>query len=453
VKPEGYRPSEELREEFNSTTLLVETRAELQRIIDAVGDAPVEPDEELTVSVEDLQNHESTRIAQDAARAAVERQLARMPTPKYTAEQLDAAEALAAYDADVKRRGPRPDYKERELVDWAKVWEQKAFENHEAATCPKCEHTFLLDKTDVDLCAIRALPTPPIPLKEIEAQLRRHDAWVNEPVEPKGARLAPEEISTGRMALALAADKPKLEADLAALAPMEDRSAELAAARRLDREWDIYAVESERHMTRVAAAADAKRELDQLPEPKVSPSELQAAYTAARIYEERLTDYAIAKERFDELSAEIAEKQQRADAFTAGAKGLVEARRTLKAFLAPSLSRVATHLIRQMTANAKRPLSEIIVDEDMNITADGQEVSTFNGAHATMINLALRLALGQVLVARVFPVFIGDEIDSDADAANSQAIADALGSVKEQLKQIILISHKRLEGVDHEVML
>jgi exonuclease SbcC len=95
----------------------------------------------------------------------------------------------------------------------------------------------------------------------------------------------------------------------------------------------------------------------------------------------------------------------------------------------------------------------IIVDEDMNITADGQDVSTFNGAHATMINLALRLALGQVLVARVLPLFIGDEIDSDADEANAQAIADALMTCKDQLKQIVLISHKRLEGVDHEVML
>jgi DNA repair exonuclease SbcCD ATPase subunit len=106
-----------------------------------------------------------------------------------------------------------------------------------------------------------------------------------------------------------------------------------------------------------------------------------------------------------------------------------------------------------MTENSLRPLETIVVDEDMNITADGQDVSTFNGAHATMINLALRLALGQVLVARVFPLFIGDEIDSDATPTNAQAIADGLMACKEQLKQIVLISHKRLEGVDHEVML
>jgi DNA repair exonuclease SbcCD ATPase subunit len=106
-----------------------------------------------------------------------------------------------------------------------------------------------------------------------------------------------------------------------------------------------------------------------------------------------------------------------------------------------------------MTVNSKRPLSYIDVDEDMNITADGQDVATFNGAHATMINLALRLALGQVLVSRVFPVFLGDEIDSDADEDNSQAIADALMSCTGQLQQIILISHKRLENVDNEVVL
>jgi exonuclease SbcC len=453
VKPEGYRPSQTIKDELDETIALAAQRVKLQRVIDAVGEAPVEPDEELALSVDELEQHERDRVAQEAHRAAAERQLASIPTTTVTQEQIDQAEALAAYDADIARRGPRPEYTERELVNWEATWHKKNLLKHDQATCPQCQHQFVLDTPDVDVAAIEALPTPPITLKEIDVQIRRHDLWLNDPVEPEGERMSAQEIAIARNALLNEQRRVALQQELAALSPMEDKSEVLAWARRLDREWTIYEHASVQHMTRVAAAHEAQAELDKLATPKHAPEDLNHAYTEARIYEEKLTDYAIAKERFDELTALIAEKQERAEGFTAGAKGLVEARRTLKAFLAPSLSRVASKLIRDMTANSQRPLLDIVVDEDMNITADGQDVGTFNGAHATMINLALRLALGQVLVARVFPVFIGDEIDSDADAGNSQAIADALMSCREQLKQIVLISHKRLENMDHEVML
>jgi DNA repair exonuclease SbcCD ATPase subunit len=451
VRPKNYRQSKYIKAELDETIEVLATRAKLQRIIDAVGTAPTPP-AVAAPDIEELEEHEKLRATQEISRVAIERQLARIPEPQFTVEQLEAAEALAAYDAELHRRGPQPCYAIVYLEEQAELIQQKKQLDHDTVTCPKCDHEFCPGE-EIDVAAIRALSEPVLDEREIAADYRRHQLWENPPIEPKGARLTPEQISVGRMALAMAADKPQLEAELASHTLLDDRSAELAEARRLDREWAIYESDLRAFEMRESDAQAAQTELLKLSVPQNKPEDLHEEYTEARLYEDAVFRYERDKERFNTLSQEIAEKQERADAFAAGAKGLVEARRTLKAFLAPSLSRVSSKIITQMTENSLRPLDSIEIDEDMNITANGQDVSTFNGAHATMINLALRLALGQVLVARVFPLFIGDEIDSDATPANAQAIADGLTACKEQLKQIVLISHKRLEGVDHEVMM
>src|SRR3546814_18232296 len=74
-------------------------------------------------------------------------------------------------------------------------------------------------------------------------------------------------------------------------------------------------------------------------------------------------------------------------------------------------------------------LTSVEVDEDMNIMVDGQDIATLSGAGATVANLAIRIGLGRVLVCRIFPVFIGDEIDSDMDAERAEATAVALSSL------------------------
>lgn len=451
VKPTEYRKSELIHTELREATATFDRIAQLQRVIDAVGDRPVPPTEDAP-DVEDLEQHERDRFEIESRRKFLTDQISRIPVTTVTQQQLDEAEALAAYDAEVNRRGPQPCYAVQYLDEQIELILQKKQLDHDTVSCPKCSHEFCPGEA-VDVAAIRALPDPILDEREIAADRRRHELWAEPLVEPKGERMSAGQIAQARVAIHQSAEREKMLNELEGLSTMEDKSAELVHARELRTAWMIYTRDNTAWNQRNEQAQDAQKELAKLAKPKHSLEDLNAAYTAAVVYERELARYDQDKARFDELSAEIAEKQERADAFAAGAKGLVEARRTLKAFLAPSLSRVASKVIREMTANSQRPLEEIIIDDEMNITADGQDVSTFNGAHATMINLALRLALGQVLVARVFPVFIGDEIDSDADAGNAQAIADALNACREQLKQIVLISHKRLEGVDHEVML
>jgi hypothetical protein len=107
----------------------------------------------------------------------------------------------------------------------------------------------------------------------------------------------------------------------------------------------------------VIAAEAAQTELDRLSVPERSPEDLNAEYTAAAGLRE-LSSKSYGRPRPSSTSSppRSPRSRLRADAFMAGAKGLVEARRTLKAFLAPSLSRVASKLISEMTVNARAPL-------------------------------------------------------------------------------------------------
>lgn len=449
VKPEGYRPSEQIAEELSKARELERTRAQLQKIIDAVPPEPVKPSRD-PVDIGPIEANEANRMRNDATRTALERNIASIPDPSWTREQLDEAVALDAYDAQIAALGPKPWIDEpslllKEMLDtWDEIDSLTRLERIQLH-CPRCDHAFYPDQTIPE--------KPPFSRSEITTELAARTRWAEIPAQPKGVRIHLTERAQAERALERAEEKRLALEEIDRIRKLPDMSKELAFARECNQEWAIYSSKLDHFTACAAEAGDAQFELDQLEQPSNSVAELDAAFVSAKVYETQLDNYSEQKQRFDELSQEIGEKQERSEAFLAGAKGLVEARRTLKAFLAPSLSRVSSKIIREMTENSQRPLFDIVIDEDMNITADGQDVSTFNGAHATMINLALRLALGQVLVARVFPVFIGDEIDSDADEANAQSIADALMACKEQLKQIVLISHKRLEGVDHEVVL
>lgn len=454
TKPEGYRASEKIELDLQKTKEMIDKRARLQSVIDKVGEPPelLAPP---TVSVEELEEHEQQRIEAEAEIRSLENERDRLPTSDITAEQIEQAEGLAEYDAEVKRLGPKPAYDAAELDGFERYWTlQRRFERGDEHQCPKCEHEWVEGMDEDELKELKGLDEPPASMNEIDAERRRIAAWGDvELVEPDGERLTRSQIDTARRALASVERRKEIDAELKGMKTMADRSQALKDARQKAADYAVFEREQERFEERLAAAEDAEKELAKLKEPKHDVEQLQEQLTEAKVYESQVETYDRDKARFDETAAKLAEAQERADGFTAGARGLVEARRELKAHLAPSLSRVASHLVSQMTVNAARPLYAVEIDEDMNIVVDGQDVSTFNGAHATIINLALRLALGQVLVSRVMPVFIGDEIDSDLDRDNAQAIADALLALTEQLEQVIIISHKRLENFDEEIEL
>jgi exonuclease SbcC len=443
VKPDRYKVSSSIKAELDAANAQQEQRRKLSSIVDSVGQAPALV-EEPKGDLEGLIVHEKNRVEIEAQVAHAKAELARIPDAEYTAEQLDEAEALNAYEAEVTRRGPRPTISQSDAEGFIDAWEHIALLSKIGETeveCPKCVHVF---RPGQDLPEF-----PAVGLAVAQAELRANEKWANDlPVNPKvRLRLTYQSIAEGRLALARAADKQTLLATTWLKVP-EDCSVELNALRTTLAQREAYVAAKARYDQSSLAATVAQSELDALPPLTADIKALDQAYVEARVYETQAAAHDVAQKVFDDTSANITAKVEKSGAFKKGAEALIKARQSVKAHLAPSLSRVSSSLIHQMSGGV---FSAMIVDEDMNITVDGQDIATLSGAGSTVANLALRLALGQVLVRNIFPVFIADEADADLSDSRAQFTAECLANLKDQLSQIIVITHKEVTAADHIV--
>ncbi len=350
----------------------------------------------------------------------------------YTADELAAAE-------DKLRRGPRPELSDEEIEAGLDAWRVfLAHEESDEVTCPSCETVFR--------------PTGEPPAKpshprtyladQAKASARWHDA-------PAGLKDAPD-LSAG----VISSQKARLSAHEAAqsareaLDGAEHPELSLGALRALKTAWRAYRQlkdQFERQSEVNEQVLLAIEELGEVPSHDEVDAMEQAvsAYEAHKHREERAWGQ---QESFDKLSKEISEKNTLADEFAKGAGALNEARAAIKAFIAPRLSTVASAMLRDMSQGR---YNHVVIDEDMNILIDNQRLETLSGGWESVANIALRLALGQVLVAKTFPVFLGDEIDADADETNRHSVIDAMVGLKSHLKQIILITHRDVNVADH----
>lgn len=141
--------------------------------------------------------------------------------------------------------------------------------------------------------------------------------------------------------------------------------------------------------------------------------------------------------------AELTQEHARLEQYNNAREGLKILRSKIKKHLVPSLNKVSSQLISQMTGGER---NIIIIDEDFNITVDGQALQTLSGSGKAVANLAIRIGLGQVLVNKKFSVFMADEIDGSMDADRAGYTAECLKRLTLSIKQLLLISHKRPEA-------
>jgi DNA repair exonuclease SbcCD ATPase subunit len=159
----------------------------------------------------------------------------------------------------------------------------------------------------------------------------------------------------------------------------------------------------------------------------------------ARLWEQQLLAFEKARVDYDARTAEVAGKKVEVEAWKQAGAILAEVRTRVKTYLVPSLSKVASHLLSQMTGGQR---SSIVVDENFEIMVDGQRLDTLSGSGKACANLALRIGLGQVLTNNVLSLFIGDEIDASMDEDRAASTQDSLGSLTQSISQIILVTHK-----------
>lgn len=438
VKPDGYRPSADLQQELSVARANERERDRLVRIVSPSIPLPHAP----AVARKDtdaLEQHERDRVRVEAERNQLQMVIDGIPTTTYTEQEIKNAQAWVQYDSELVRRGSKPELTKFEVADALATYQYiDALEKMDTeVVCPSCEHAFT-----------PARELPDTPLKDRNYYRMQELAcirWETPLPEPAGKRIEHSLLQEAHRAIVRAKERQDAIDLLSRIATIPDRSAELAEARQLDKEWDRYNLQADAARTALKQQMQAQEELALLP-PAVDIEELDGLFVAARIYESQLARYETDKVDHLEKMTKLRDLTSQSEDFLKGAKRLVEARREVKGYLAPSLSRIASALISEMTCGK---LSQVVVDEDMNVSVNGQDVATLSGAGETAANLALRLALGRTLVGGVFPVFLGDEIDADADEERSEATFECLRNLKGQFAQVIIITHKPHVMADH----
>lgn len=160
------------------------------------------------------------------------------------------------------------------------------------------------------------------------------------------------------------------------------------------------------------------------------------------IYDARIESYVKQKLKFEEDSLKVKELEDDLKDLECAINGLDEFKKQVKISVIPSLSRVASELVAEMTEGK---FDKVEIDEDFNILVNGKEIYLLSGSEEAVANLAIRLGLSSVLTRKVFNVFIGDEIDASMSEERAEKVCESLDKLKSQIEQIILISHKHIE--------
>lgn len=162
------------------------------------------------------------------------------------------------------------------------------------------------------------------------------------------------------------------------------------------------------------------------------------------------TNYLNKKNTWDTLNsiyqsglAKVAEERANQEKYQEAQEKLQDMKVKIKGYVLPSLQKVSSILLSEMSDGLYQ---KVEIDPDFNILVEGREINLFSGSEQAMINLALRLGLGQVLTCKTFSVFIGDEIDASMSEERAQLTADCLRKVSKYIKQTILISHRNIEA-------
>lgn len=428
AKPDDYEESSVLKERLDT-----EIRNKTMRDSFEWMDEPVEPTP--PAGSDDAIDHERDRAIWLSKRNSIVASLNKIPEvpSDYTRDELTRFEAYYAQED----RGPLPTWlgEAGNFDTWRAANLLRAREA-EPLKCPECG----------TIVSGRELPEqPPLTNHEIDLEIARQRAWegraydetLSEP--PIQRRVVRESLA----AYAAQSERTFLEQQLAELGEEPaDRSQEAEA-------WQTYAADhaTYRHAEHEYGNWMMKKEiLDKLPQPEPF---LQEKYEMALRYETLYSRYEASRDIYDTQVQRLEAAKAKRDGYKRGSEALKDARKEVKQYLVPSLSKVASQLITEMTDGERR---HIFIDENFDIWVDKQPVRTLSGSGVSVANLALRIALGRVLTQSVIPIFLADEIDANMAAKRTKATHDSLTRLGTQLKQIIVVTHKDFEG-DHTICL
>lgn len=470
-----------------------EELSQIEGFLSVSREKPMMPTCVVDLPAENLKTFATQRSALRHTVADLKAQIATLPESVPCNElQLNDAEAewarLDLYEEAQRwlKANPQPRHNVVQLMVWRDdwdvrdLWEQwdraqsqivdmtSKIEAEHKISCPNCTHEFPLDTgthahQEAVITAALAVPqpaeprpvVPPLSLAQIEQAIearRSFDETKHNAMTAVEALDAPTisraqipvmrvQLSQIMTRVALMADLLRDEPKLAAMPDYEqmlvERSAyeaSLPVYRSQLEAWETWSVERGAKQVRQQALSGARLAL----------SEAEAVYAVSSVYEaaqarfvEGYETYVAAMADVDELDGKAAEYRKVRDVMNI-------LRSLIKQHLMPSLNKVASSLLQQMTGGQRLA---VVVDEDFNVVIDGQELETLSGSAKACANLSLRIALGQVLTNRVFSVLMADEIDASMDDFRAEQTANVLCTLENSISQVLLVSHKTIESV------
>ena len=390
VKPEGYVPSASIQ--LNTAEV-----NEYHRLSGEVSNAPTAPAEPGPCPVtDDVEAHEAHRQEVITQNARVRRELAQLEPEQMTLEEIEDHEARIEIGNRVRQR------------------DKLLAQGH--LCCPSCNHQWAV--AGDALKAFDDLPEVYVPSLMTMQELRQHRARLGN--NEKRAQLVEQEVPVDR------------SDDLHLLVQHRARVRAYEAAKAA---YDRFHEGLDEKLARLRELEGCEDRL----------RELQVCKQVAVQYESDMTRYDMELQRYNLDKQAADEAAGKAEEYLQARERLQALKVSVKSHLLPSLNKVASMLLAQMTGGER---AVVDVSEDFEITIDGQAIGTLSGSGKAVANLAIRIALGQILTNRVFSVFLADEVDAAMDDDRATHTAEALRRLTDHVQQVVLVTHKRPE-VDH----
>lgn len=393
LQPEAYRPSTEI--EVAELQAQVTEFNQLEGFLKHVPREPRDPgDAPVAETADELRIYQENRGAIEASVSSWKRQLSSIEPEYHSEEDLDEFEAW---------------------MDKADAWRRKEqLLAQGTICCPECQHEWPVADLG-DLAEVEEVRPPSMTRRE----LVQHRGLIG-----NKARIA------------------ELEKKIAEAEIPVDRSEDWGLRQAWEAEQTIYARQKEAFGTYNAELPEKKARFEELKGAPELLAKLQAELSRAQQYERELDHYGRVKAKYDENISLVEKLKHRAEEFLKAREIIQALKVSIKTHLLPSLNKVASVLLSQMTGG-ERYLVE--VDEDFEIRIDEQPLSTLSGSGKAVANLAIRIALGQILTNRVFSVFMADEVDAAMDDERAGHTAQALRRLTDSVGQVVLVTHKRPE--------
>lgn len=425
VRPQDYLDPATLERAIADLLAVQSERQKLEAVVAALGVPSSAPILVTTASIEELEQHQAEFEALRQRRLA----LPAAPARLWSLDEIEAVEAWHAYEAEVTKRGLRPERSLDEIEAAEAAW----LARDSWAPMVPCEN-----------CGYGANhpaqpPAPAWSKAQLQQERLRLDRWAAPLEEPSPHRIALFDPAAARAALA----SQDLRREIDSLPVLLDRSEELRLARKQEVDQQVYLQLAADYARRSVAAKAAQAALEAGADVSDALAQARQQLVESRAYDAAEVAYVSALATFDRVAGAIAEHQKKAEGFAAGGNALKEVRLEFKTHLVPAVASVASKLLAAMTGGA---FHSVEITPEFEVSVCGQPVRTMSGSEAAVANLALRIALGQTITNRVFSVFLGDEIDAEMDASRTEHTSQAIRGLSSMMGQIVLITHKEIEA-------